>query len=220
MPNLLALLQSGFDDYNKHRPISPYNPRVRIIAGELKGREVSLPRGSRIRPATGAIRETVINLFRDARLTHGPFIDMCAGSGLVGFEALSRGAPRVVFVETDARTAAGLRQTAERFGVADRCTVLRMDARRCYSALSKSLGMEPAASVFLDPPYIMGMAVDLVSRLGRQSSVIHAEGLVIVRAMERLPDEIPGLLHLSHRETGKHWIYLYEPDHSFEVDPA
>lgn len=211
MPNLFDLLQIGFEHYNKHLAISPYNCFVRIIAGELKGREISLPRGSRIRPATGAIREAVMSLFGEALLTEGPFIDICAGSGLVGFEALSRGAPQVVFIETDQRTASDIKQAAAQFGVAGRCQVFRIDARRCFAALKKHLGDEPAASVFLDPPYIMGMAADLVSRLGQHSELLNREGLVIVRSMEKLPEEISGLRHVSHREIGRHWLYLYKP---------
>ena len=183
---------------------------VRIIAGKLKGREVSLPRGSRIRPATGSIRETVMNLFGEDLLA-GPFVDICAGSGLVGFEALSRGAPRVVFVEADRRTARRITDSAREFGVDTEVAVLNTDARRCYKGLVKILENEAPRCIFLDPPYIMGMAQDLLLSLSRHSALIDERGLIIIRAMEKLPEEVPGLRYLAHREAGRHWIYQYRP---------
>ena len=65
-----------------------YNFQVRIIAGELKGREVQIPRQSRIRPATGFIRELAMNLFTPRRIEGGVFLDLCAGSGLVALTRL------------------------------------------------------------------------------------------------------------------------------------
>jgi len=211
LPYLLVLLQSGFSDYSKHSPISPYNYCVRIIAGKLKGREINVPRGSKIRPATGAIRETVMNLYGD-NLAAGPFVDICAGSGLVGFEALSRGAPHVVFVEADRATASRIKYQAKEFGVADAVSVLCLDGRRCFKGVQKALKNDPPMCIFLDPPYIIGMAGDLLGRLGRHSSVIDQQGMVIIRAMEKLPTDVPGLRHESHREAGRHWIYTYSPN--------
>jgi 16S rRNA (guanine966-N2)-methyltransferase len=182
---------------------------MRIIAGELKGQEVLPPRGSRIRPATGLVREMAMNLFTPARLSSGPFLDLCAGTGLMGFEALSRGAPRALFVETDARTAAQLRRSAERLGVADRAEVLRLDARRCFKTVNRLLAGAHLACIFLDPPYLDTMAAELLAYCGRNSGLLADDGLLIARAPEALPLEVAGLRFISQRNAGRSFLALY-----------
>jgi len=183
---------------------------VRIIAGQLRGREVRAPRGSRVRPATGLVREMAMSLLGD-RLTAAPFLDLCAGTGLVGFEALSRGAPCAVFVEADSRHAGQLRRTARELGVAERSTVLKLDVRRCFRAIRKVLGSERPACAFLDPPFIEGMAEELLTCCGRESAVLAPDGLLIVRAPGRLPVEVAGLRFRDHRRAGQSWLGVYQP---------
>lgn len=183
---------------------------MRIIAGQLRGREVRAPRGSRVRPATGLVREMTMSLLGD-RLASAPFLDLCAGTGLVGFEALSRGAPHAVFVEADARHAGRLRRTAHELGVAERSTVLKLDVRRCFGAVRKALGSQHAACAFLDPPFIEGMAEELLTCCGRESTALAPEGLLIVRAPGRLPVEVAGLKFRDHRRAGQSWLGVYAP---------
>ncbi|MBN2080758.1 RsmD family RNA methyltransferase [bacterium] len=183
---------------------------MRIIAGELKGREVSPPRGSKSRPATGLVRETVMSIFTTARLQAGPFLDLCAGSGLVGLEALSRGAPHVVFVETDARTAGHLKKTIHDWDLLQRATILKLDARRCYKAVTRSLAGRPAACAFLDPPFIRGMAGDLLEHFGRNSEILSPDGRLLVRAVEPLSPHVMGLTQLSQRQLNRAWLAEYQ----------
>jgi 16S rRNA (guanine966-N2)-methyltransferase len=184
---------------------------MRIIAGELKGREIALPRNSRIRPATGFIREMAMNLFSPERIEDRLFLDICAGSGLVGFEALSRGAARAYMIEADGRTAAALRENAQRFGVADRCVVLLHDARRCFTPLRKMLGEQRFGAVFIDPPFIPGMAADIVGRVGDGADLFEPDALIIARSPDQLPDAPDGLRLLERRGTGNGAMWLYEP---------
>jgi 16S rRNA (guanine966-N2)-methyltransferase len=184
---------------------------VRIIAGELKGREIVLPRGSRIRPATGYVRELAMNLYTPKRLEGAVFLDVCAGSGLVGFEALSRGARRTIFVEADRRTASQLRDTAEHFGVNERISIIAIDARRCFATLRNALGGQLVDAVFLDPPYIPGMAVDLLYRFGTVTDLLAPDGLLMLRTPDQLPEEIPGLQFAEKRHAGNGALWLYYP---------
>jgi 16S rRNA (guanine966-N2)-methyltransferase len=184
---------------------------MRIIAGELKGREILLPKGSRIRPATGFVRELLMNLLTPDWMQGSIFLDICAGSGLVGFEALSRGAARVVFIEANMKSAAQIRDTAERFGVRKRITVLQRDARHCFNVLRKTLGENPAQTAFLDPPYIPGMAEDLLFRCGMAADVLAPDGVVVVRTPDDLPGTVPGLVLRERREAGNGALWLYNP---------
>ena len=151
-----------------------------------------------------------MDLFTPARLVGAVLLDVCAGSGLLGFEALSRGAARVVFVEADPRTAARLRDTALRFGVRERVAIVVRDARRCFPALRKALDGRQAAAVFLDPPYIPGMAQELLARWGA-ADVLAAQGLLIVRTPDALPEDVPGLQLIERRRAGSGGLWLYRP---------
>jgi 16S rRNA (guanine966-N2)-methyltransferase len=192
---------------------------MRVIAGSLRGREVLLPKGSRIRPATGFVREMLMSIYTPDRLAAGSFADLCAGSGLVGFEALSRGARHAVFVEAEPRTSALLKRNAERFGVDSQITVLTGDARRVaprIAALVAEGRVSQVSALFADPPYIKGMARDLAARLseGIQTSgatIFHEDALVIFRTVDRLEQGYSGLEYLEDRDAGTGRLWLYRP---------
>jgi 16S rRNA (guanine966-N2)-methyltransferase len=120
--------------------------RVRIIAGEWRGRRIEVPEGTAVRPTPDRVRETVFNWLRGS-LVGARCLDLFAGTGVLGLEALSRGAAEVWFVEKDAKLVDALRATAHKLGVAPE--IIRRDALAF-------LRERPAARfdvVFLDPPY-------------------------------------------------------------------
>jgi len=120
--------------------------RVRIIAGEWRGRRIEIPDGTAVRPTPDRVRETVFNWLRDS-LPGARCLDLFAGTGVLGFEALSRGAAEAWLVEQDAKLVNALRATAQTLGAAPR--IVRRDALAF-------LREPPAARfdvVFLDPPY-------------------------------------------------------------------
>ncbi|RPI57965.1 MAG: 16S rRNA (guanine(966)-N(2))-methyltransferase RsmD [Lysobacterales bacterium] len=120
--------------------------RVRIIAGEWRGRRIEIPQGTAVRPTPDRVRETVFNWLQ-GWLVGARCLDLFAGTGVLGLEALSRGAAEVWFVEQDAKLVEALRTTARQLGVAPQ--IVRRDALAF-------LREPPAARfdvVFLDPPY-------------------------------------------------------------------
>ena len=120
--------------------------RVRIIAGEWRGRRIEIPEATAVRPTPDRVRETVFNWLRDA-LVGARCLDLFAGTGVLGFEALSLGAAEAWLVEQDAKLVEALRATASKLGATPR--VVRRDALAF-------LREPPTASfdvVFLDPPY-------------------------------------------------------------------
>lgn len=190
---------------------------MRIIAGKLKGREIHLQRGARARPATGVVLETTMNLFTIEGLANGVFLDLCAGSGIVSFEAISRGAPRAVQVEIDGPTVANLRRLGAELGVSEQVTVLRQDARRCFKTVGRIVGEDAVTNVFLDPPYLKGqgttMVHDLLMHLAENGrGVLHPDALVIARSPYRIENnQFPGLALVEERTVGSAWLYLYRP---------
>ena len=124
---------------------------MRIIAGTLRGRTFRAPR-SGTRPTTDRTREALFNLVGvRVELAGARVLDLFAGSGALGLEALSRGATHVTFVEQHGGALATVRQNVKTLGVEDRCTVQRADA---FRFLRQTAGGYDLA--FADPPYGLG----------------------------------------------------------------
>jgi len=123
---------------------------LRIIAGTWRGRRFRFTAEADIRPTPDRVRETLFNWLRE-RVTAARCLDLCAGSGALGLEALSRGAARVHFVESDATAVQELRARLVEWG-ADGGTVERMDALRYLRTKPEAFDI-----VFLDPPFAAGL---------------------------------------------------------------
>jgi 16S rRNA (guanine966-N2)-methyltransferase len=164
---------------------------VRIIAGKLKGRRLVTPRGTRTRPTADQVRialmDTLTPWLPQARL-----LDLFAGPGGVGLEALSRGAAHATFVEEDPRAAAALRENVAALGVEPRARLLRLDVARALDRLARA--GERFDVVFLDPPYETELAAMTLDRLGG-GALTPAGALVIAQHLtKRPPPASPGVL--------------------------
>ena len=129
---------------------------MRIVAGEWGGRRIQAPPGRGTRPTTDRVREawmsTVAPVLPGARV-----LDLFAGSGALGLEALSRGAVTATFVEQDAKAIAALRANVEALGAADAVRVVKADALK----YARGLGVGSFDLAFADPPYGKGFAREL-----------------------------------------------------------
>lgn len=135
---------------------------MRIVAGEWGGRRIAAPPGRATRPTTDRVREAWMSAVA-AHLPGARVLDLFAGSGALGLEALSRGAARAVFVEQAPAALRVLRQNVDTLGAAPRAEVVRTDAIR-YAE-----GLEPGAYdvAFADPPYGAGHAAALAEAYAR-----------------------------------------------------
>ena len=123
---------------------------MRVLAGELKGQRLTTPRGSATRPTADRVRIACLDALMPY-LPDGAFLDLFAGGGGVGIEALSRGAPSAVFVEQDALALRALRDNIERLRLGERTRVVRADAARAVDELARRDARFAVA--FVDPPY-------------------------------------------------------------------
>ncbi len=130
---------------------------MRIIAGEWRGRRLEAPPGQATRPTADRARETLFSMlasrlgsFEELRVA-----DLFAGSGALGFEALSRGAASVTFIENDAQAVAVIKRNAAKLGAEDRVRILGGSAH----ALPRS---EPFDLIFADPPYASGSGTAVI----------------------------------------------------------
>jgi 16S rRNA (guanine966-N2)-methyltransferase len=118
---------------------------VRIVAGSYKGRRLQAPRGVNTRPTADRVREALFSIL--GQLDGERVLDLFAGSGALGIEALSRGASEAVFVDSDTRAVAAIRSNLDEIGID--ASVQRRDALAYLRAASDG----PFDLVFLDPPY-------------------------------------------------------------------
>ena len=164
---------------------------MRIIAGAYKGRRLITPRGDVTRPTADQVRiallDTLMPWLPQARL-----LDLFAGAGGVGLEALSRGAAHVTFVERDARAVAALRDNVATLGVADATRVVRDDVLRALGALARA--GERFGLVFLDPPYDAEATTTTLAALA-DGALLTDRALVIAQHLtKRAPRDTAGVL--------------------------
>jgi 16S rRNA (guanine966-N2)-methyltransferase len=131
---------------------------MRVVAGELGGRRLVAPAGTSTRPTTDRVREAVFNSLGSAGLIEGALVvDLFAGSGAIGIEALSRGAERCVFVERDRTALQALEENLDTLDLGGRARVLSADAMSVVASLDADI-------VFADPPYDFDAWPELLAR--------------------------------------------------------
>ena len=175
---------------------------MRIIAGSRKGHTIHAPHGLDTRPTSDRVRENVFNIV--GPLDGAKVLDLYAGSGAMGLEALSRGAARAVFVERDDAAARTIEQNLDKLRLSG--TVLRRDA---VTALAGEAGAGRKYDlVLVDPPY--EMYIDLQPQLARYLPAVLAEdGVLVVETDARVEPDLP-LPQRTSRKYGSARITVYE----------
>ena len=166
---------------------------MRIIAGERKGTRIFAPRGQETRPTSDRVREAAFNLI--GPVDDASVLDVFAGSGAMGLEALSRGAASCVFVESDREAARTIERNLEKLRLVG-ATLLRLDA---FAALAAEAGAGRRYDlVLVDPPY--GMFSRLEPSLAAYlPAVLASDGLVVVETAAREEPALPLELRTSRR---------------------
>jgi len=154
---------------------------VRVVAGAFKGRRLQAPRGARTRPTADRVREAVFSIL--AGVEGARVLDLYAGSGALGIEALSRGAASATFVDDDPRAVAAIRANLELVGATAK--VERLDVGRFLTRTEDTYDL-----VFADPPYdsAAALARPLAERLPR---VLSENARIVTESHKRQPLELP-----------------------------
>lgn len=164
---------------------------VRIAGGSARGLPLVEPRGVRLRPTSGLVREAIFNILGE-RVEDAVVLDLYAGTGALGIEALSRGASHATFVEAEAACVSAISQSLSRAGMSDIGTVLRA---RLPGALKNISGRYDL--VFIDPPY---NEPDVETVLVNLAGLLKEAGMVVYEHGSRYnPPERPAGLRLSER---------------------
>jgi 16S rRNA (guanine966-N2)-methyltransferase len=178
---------------------------VRVVAGSFRGRVLSTPHGMSTRPTAGRAREAMFSIL--GNIEGALVLDLYAGSGALGFEALSRGGAYATFVEHDRKALFCLRENVERLAVQDRAKLLPLRVEGLARALSAS---ERFDLVFCDPPWkLMDRALSALDDL----HAFFASGArVVLEHPAALEPEIPGLRAIDKRRWGDTGATFFEPE--------
>jgi 16S rRNA (guanine966-N2)-methyltransferase len=182
---------------------------MRIVGGEFRGRPLATPRTAAIRPTSDRTREAVFNVLAHRfpeKLVGARVLDLFAGTGALGLEALSRGASYGVFIEESAEGRGLIRTNVEAFGLTGRSKIFRRDA----TALGEAGTLAPFSLVFADPPYGKGLG-ERALRSAKAGGWLAAGALCVVEEAAASPFE-PGsdFLVLDERSYGETVIRYIE----------
>ena len=176
---------------------------MRIIAGRLKGRRIASPSWEGLRPTSDRLRESLFNVLAP-RIEGARVLDVFAGTGALGFEALSRGASHVVFVDADPRATTAIARTAAAWSVGQGYTIHVGDAVAWLRRLERGPRFD---LILLDPPYSLPQlrdALDAAAGCLSESGV-----LVLERATRREPDDVRSLERVRDLRAGDSTLTFY-----------
>lgn len=185
---------------------------MRIVGGAHRGlRLASVGAGdprNHLRPTSDRVREAIFNMLESGRfgapVEDARVLDLFAGTGALGLEALSRGAAMAVFVDTGAKARALIRENIDRMGAIGRTKLLRRDATR----LGPVHGA-PFTLAFLDPPYGSGLGAKALEAAREGGWLAPGAFVVMEEGSEQPP--VPGFVRLEARRYGDTWVHLMRP---------
>jgi 16S rRNA (guanine966-N2)-methyltransferase len=181
---------------------------MRIVGGEFRGREIAAPRSRDIRPTSDRLRQTLFDILAHAYgdpVTGARVLDLFAGTGALGLEALSRGAAYALFVEDGVEGRGLIRQNVEALGLTGRTRIFRRDA----AALGPAGTVPPFDLVFADPPYRQGLG-ERAFASAVAGGWLKPEALVILEeaaGVEVAP--VAGLEPLEDRTVGDSTLHFF-----------
>ena len=181
---------------------------MRIIGGEYKSRLIAMPKGVEIRPTQDKVREAIFNILGDC-LCEKTVLELFAGSGAFGIEAISRGAKSVTFVDNNFRCTQTIRANLESLGVSDsKYDLIKTNALSVLPRLAKNA--EKFDIVFLDPPYYKEIAKKCLINIDSYD-IVSPVGLIIIEHFKKdaLDVELERFLFLDERRYGDTVITIY-----------
>lgn len=204
---------------------------MRVVAGAARGRRLVTPPGRDVRPTLDRVRESVFNALGSLDAVRGAtVVDLFAGSGALGIEALSRGAAHATFVDSSPRSIEAVRANLDTTGLAAAATVVRRDAFDVLAAGAGAFGRS-VDLVLADPPYEFDRWAELLAAL---APALAADAVVVVESDRELSDEVGDALAelgggiLRERRYGGTVVAMLSfqglppsrPQHAGPVDPG
>ncbi len=179
---------------------------VRVISGSARGLKLNTPGDDRVRPTTDRVKESMFNIVQDW-VYDSQVLDLFAGSGALGIEALSRGASQAVFCDNSLDSIKIIKSNIEKAKVVDRSQIVSGDFKRCLrdmEAKNQSFGM-----IFVDPPYYKGLFEEVLDTI-RSCKILKKDGIVIVEHDAKRPiGQVEGLEVYKEKKYGITMLTFY-----------
>ena len=196
---------------------------MRIIAGKYRGRNLKSPSSLQVRPTSDRLRETLFNVIAPV-IADARFLDLCAGSGAVGIEALSRGASHVTFVDKSRRMCALVKANIDLCRIPEEEAVVVQAEAPDFLARSRRQKLSPWDIIFFDPPYALDYSA-VIELLGTHTgNLLTADGLLIVEHHHKnsLPEQVGSIIRsrtLKQGDSALSFFKNFEPsvDHPEEA---
>ncbi|MEM9330131.1 MAG: 16S rRNA (guanine(966)-N(2))-methyltransferase RsmD [Pseudomonadota bacterium] len=180
---------------------------MRVIGGKFRGKNLKAPKGLGTRPTTDRVRENVFNIIENRKQLGGlRVLDLFAGSGALGIEAISRGAGFCLFVEENTNARATIRQNVEGFGLTGQTKVFRRDAIKMGSIGT----MIPFDLVFADPPYGMAYGQKAARSLVEGQWLVDNAMFILEEKKSEMPENIEKFSTIDTRVYGDTAIGIFE----------
>lgn len=173
---------------------------MRIAGGTLKGRELKSPKGGKTRPTSSKVRESLFNILQN-EIEGATFLDLFAGSGSMGIEALSRGAEAATFIEKEKMAATVLRENLKNLGLEAR--LIQADVFAAVPRLVKK--GDTFTIIYADPPY----ALDLTPLLETLPLLLTKRGILIIEQAKGVELNLPNLPQCDVRNFGDTSIHIF-----------
>lgn len=171
----------------------------------MRSRKLGSPKGENVRPTPGRVKEALFSILMD-RIEGARFLDLFAGTGAIGFEAVSRGAVSVVSVEAHRETALAIRDAAAEFGIAKRLTLIAAPVDR---ALYRIEG--PFDIVFADPPYGSELPLQMFRLLLERKLLVDNSLVIFEHSARTILPEIPGYRGVREEVYGDVALAFFTP---------
>lgn len=179
---------------------------VRVISGSARGLKLNTPGDDRVRPTTDRVKESMFNIVQDW-VYDSQVLDLFAGSGALGIEALSRGASQAVFCDNSLDSIKIIKSNIEKARVVDRSQIVSGDYKRCLrdmEAKNQSFDM-----IFVDPPYYEGLFEEVLDTI-RSCKILKKDGIVIVEHVAKKPiGQVEGLEVYKEKKYGITMLTFY-----------
>lgn len=181
---------------------------MRVISGLYRGRVLKSPPDNRTRPTSDRLRETLFNILVPRINDDTRFLDLCAGTGAIGIEALSRGAAFVTFVDRSKKSCALIEENLDKLDIPESSTdILALDAEN-FTGREQATGWDIA---FFDPPYDADYSI-VMHEFGFNKTLLNDEGVLVVEhhSKKQMPDEVGKLRRWRILKQGETSLSFYE----------
>ncbi len=181
---------------------------MRVIAGKAKGRALIAPKGMNTRPITAMMKEALFSIWQ-FKISGAAFLDLFAGSGSMGIEAISRGAEKAVFVEHDQNAVEVIKQNIKTCKFQDSAVVYRDDVFRRLKWLQADKQFFDI--IYLDPPFTVDEIFHPVLEAVAEANILNEDGIIAIRTLKEkeMPDTVGNLVKYKLKVYGISAIHFY-----------